>query len=112
MASNTERVQRREFLKFGSLALASIALSASAAKSARAATAHVDEQEATARSLGYRHDATIVDKAKFAKYKSGETCANCQLFQANAGDSWGPCPLFSGKEVSAKGWCSAYVRKS
>jgi hypothetical protein len=106
------RTQRRNFLKVGSLALASIAMAASATKSLRAATPHVDEQEATARSLGYREDATKVDKAKFAKYKSGETCANCQLFQGRAGAAWGGCPIFSGKEVSAKGWCSAYVKKS
>ena len=112
MISSTVRIQRRNFLKVGSLALASIAMAASAAKPLRAATPHVDEQDATARSLGYRDDATKVDKAKFAKYKSGETCANCQLFQGRAGDAWGGCPIFSGKEVSAKGWCSAYVKKS
>ena len=112
MPHSTIRIQRRNFLKIGSLALASIAVTAGLGKSVRAATPHVDEQDTTAKNLGYKHDATKVDKAKFAKYKSGEACANCQLYQGKAGDPWGPCPIFSGKEVNAKGWCSAYVKKS
>jgi hypothetical protein len=112
MAYSTMRIARRHFLKIGSLAIASIAVTAGIGKSLRAATPHVDEQDATAKNLGYKHDATKVDKARFPKYKPGETCANCQLYQGKSGDAWGPCPIFSGKEVSAKGWCSAYVKKS
>jgi len=106
------RIERRDFLKIGSLAVASIAIAASAGKSVRAAAPHVDEKDSTAQSLGYKHDAAKVDQAKFAKYKAGETCANCQLYQGKAGEAWGPCPIFGGKEVSAKGWCSAYVKKA
>lgn len=112
MTYDIMRLQRRNFLKMGSLAMASIAITAGMGKSLRAATPHVDEQDPTAKSLGYRHDATKVDKTKFAKYKAGEACANCQLYQGKAGEAWGPCPIFSGKEVSAKGWCSAYVKKA
>jgi hypothetical protein len=112
MSHRTMRIARRKFLKLGSFALASIAITAGAGKSLRAAAPHVDEQDTTAKNLGYKHDAAKVDKAKFAKYKPGETCANCQLYQGKAGDAWGPCPIFAGKEVSAKGWCSAYVKRS
>jgi len=24
----------------------------------------------------------------------------------------GPCPLFAGKQVAAKGWCNAWVKKA
>jgi hypothetical protein len=106
------KIQRRDFLKIGSLAIASIAIVARVGKPARAAEPHVDEKDASAQSLGYKHDAINVDKAKFAKYKAGEACANCQLYQGKAGEAWGPCPIFSGKQVSAKGWCSAYVKKA
>lgn len=102
---------RRNFLKLGSLAAVSIAIAAGAGKSARGAEPHVDEKDAAALSLGYKHDAVKVDKAKFTKYKAGETCANCQLYQGRTGEAWGPCPIFSGKLVSSKGWCSAYVKK-
>ena len=79
MADSAKRIERREFLKIGSLAIASIAIAAGAGRSARAAAPHLDEKDPTAQSLGYKHDATKVDKAKFPKYKAGETCANCQL---------------------------------
>jgi len=112
MPSKTMSVQRRSFLKSGSLALASIAISAGMGRAVHAATPRLDEKDLTAQSLGYKHDATTVDKAKFPKYKSGEICANCQLYQTKAPAAWAPCPIFSGKEVSAKGWCSAYIKKA
>ena len=103
-------VERRDFLKIGSLAVASIALAAGAGQAA-AQGALVDEKDATAQALGYRADATKVDKAKFPKHAAGETCANCQLYQGKPGAASGPCPLFAAKTVAAKGWCSAYVKK-
>ncbi|MGH7262243.1 MAG: high-potential iron-sulfur protein, partial [Nitrospiraceae bacterium] len=42
----------------------------------------------------------------------GQDCASCQLFQGKPGDAWGPCPIFPGKNVNAKGWCSAYIKKA
>jgi hypothetical protein len=106
------KIQRRAFLKLGTLAVASIAVTAGAGKSVRAAAPRLDEKDPTAQALGYKHDATKVDKAKFPKYQPGETCANCTLYQAKPTDPWGPCPIFAGKEVSAKGWCSAYIKKA
>ena len=35
-----------------------------------------------------------------------------QLFQGKAGDAAGGCGIFPGLQVSAKGWCSAYVKKA
>ena len=112
MTTSNIKIHRRNFLKMGSLALASIAVAISAEKSATAAQPHVDESDATAQGLGYKQDAAKTDKTKFPKYKAGETCDNCQLYQGKAGDAWGGCPIFAGKDVSAKGWCSAYVKKA
>jgi len=69
------------------------------------------ESDPQAVSLGYKDDATKVDKAKFPKYVAGEKCANCQLYTAKSATS-GPCAVFGGKEVMAAGWCSAYVKKA
>jgi hypothetical protein len=80
--------------------------------SARAADLpQVDESGAQAQALGYRHDAAQVDRAKFANFVEGSMCANCQLFQG-AGADWGPCAIFPGVAVAAKGWCSAYAKKT
>lgn len=99
---------RRTFL-VSSIGLASsLALS----RQAFADAAKVEESDPMAVSLGYKHDATLVDHAKQPKYVAGEECSNCQLFQGKAGEAWGPCPIFSGKQVNAKGWCSAYTKKA
>jgi hypothetical protein len=74
--------------------------------------AKLDESDPTAVALGYKHDATQVDSAKQTKYKAGEDCGNCQLYQGKEGDEWGPCPIFGGKQVARGGWCSAYAKKA
>jgi hypothetical protein len=111
MKQNRIDTGRRSFLKASSLALVSAAIAGSVGKAA-AQGAKVDEKDAQAQSLGYKHDATKVDKAKFAKYQAGQTCANCTLYQGKPTDAWGGCAIFPGKQVAAKGWCSAYVKKA
>ena len=107
--------KRREFLKIGSLAVASVGFARRAGEvlaQQQGTPPRLDEKDPQAQSLGYRHDATKVDRQKFAKYKAGEVCGNCQLYQGRPGEPWGPCQIFQGKQVSSKGWCSAYVKKS
>ena len=77
-----------------------------------AQAAMVDEKDPQAAGLGYKADATKVDKAKQPKYAAGQQCSNCALFQGKAGDAAGGCPLFAGKQVAGKGWCSAYAKKA
>ena len=88
--------------------VASAAVVAVASSQAKALVAENDPQ---ATALGYKADATKVDKAKFPKYAGGQVCSNCALFQGAAGAAAGGCPLYAGKQVSAKGWCSAYAKK-
>ena len=72
----------------------------------------VAESDPNAASLGYKADASKVDKTKFPKYAAGQNCSSCALFQGKAGDAAGVCPLFAGKQVSGSGWCSAYAKKA
>ncbi len=76
------------------------------------AQAMVAENDAQASSLGYKADATKIDKAKQTKFAAGQACANCALFQGAPGAAAGACPLFAGKQVAAKGWCTAYAKKA
>ena len=69
------------------------------------------ESDPTAQALGYKEDATKVDKTKYTKYVAGETCSNCSFYQGKPADAWAPCPMFAGKQVAGKGWCSAYNKK-
>ena len=75
------------------------------------AQAALSESDPQAVALGYKADATKVDKAKQPKYAAGQLCVNCSLYQGAAGSASGGCPLFAGKQVSAKGWCNAWVKK-
>jgi hypothetical protein len=111
MKQNRINTGRRSFLKAGSLAVVSATI-AGGVGNAAAQGAKLDEKDAQAQSLGYKHDATKVDKAKFPKYQAGQTCANCTLYQGKPADAWGACAIFGGKQVAAKGWCSAYVKKA
>lgn len=70
------------------------------------------ESDPTSQALGYKLDAAKVDKAKFAKYAAGQDCSNCTFYQGKATDAFAPCPMFAGKQVAGKGWCSAYNKKA
>ena len=72
----------------------------------------VAENDPLASSLGYKGDGTKTDKAKFPKYAADQRCDNCTLYQGKAADAGGGCALFPAKQVAAKGWCSAWVKKA
>uniref|UniRef100_A0A6C0F2U9 High potential iron-sulfur proteins family profile domain-containing protein n=1 Tax=viral metagenome TaxID=1070528 RepID=A0A6C0F2U9_9ZZZZ len=71
----------------------------------------VKEKDAQASALGYKEDASKVDKTKFPKCASGQNCGSCALFKGKAEDAAGGCPLFADKQVARAGWCSAYAKK-
>lgn len=81
------------------------------ATSQASAQAMLAETDAQASTLGYKADASKVDKAKFPKYTAGRACSNCALYQGAANANAGACPLFAGKQVAAKGWCNAWAQK-
>jgi len=75
------------------------------------AQAMLSPTDPQAAALGYNPDASKVDKAKFPQYAAPQACGNCALYQGGAAAT-GPCPLYPGKQVSNKGWCSAYNKKA
>jgi hypothetical protein len=86
------------------------AVGAALALPAAADTAPLSETDPTAQALGYKNDGTQVDTAKFPKHTAQQQCANCNFYQGTGAN--GPCQLFPGKSVNAKGWCSAYAAKA
>jgi len=98
---------RRSFIQILPLAGA-LALGA---RSALADAPKLDPKDPQAAALGYVADATKADKAKFKTYAVGQSCGSCQLYQGGTAPA-GVCPLFAGKHVAAKGWCSAYAKKA
>jgi hypothetical protein len=87
-------------------------LALGAATQALAQPAKIDENDPTAKAIGYKHDATKVDAAKYPKYAKGNVCSNCQLYQGKAVEAAGGCPIVGGKLVAAAGWCTAWVKKA
>jgi hypothetical protein len=91
--------------------LMTLATSGAALGTAAHAQVKLDEKDPQAVALGYVHDATKTDAKKYPKYAAGQMCANCALFQGKPTDPWAGCPLFAGKQVAGKGWCSAWAKK-
>ena len=104
------RLSRRSLLKwtgFFSLS-APIALYLGSSRFVRAADSpKLEENDPTAVALKYVHNAT---QAKDRK-NSDAVCDICQHYTGGAGAEWGPCAIFPGKQVNAKGWCSVWVKK-
>lgn len=97
---------RRTFMMTTIAGVATLALNKHAQ-----AQAMVSPADPQAVALGYNPDASKVDKAKYPKYAAPQACGNCALYQGGAAAN-GACPLFAGKQVSSKGWCSAYNKKA
>jgi hypothetical protein len=98
---------RRQFMILSAAGACTLALNGKV--QAQAMVAETDPQ---AVALGYKADASKVDKAKFAKYAAGQQCDSCALYQGKVGSTSGGCSLFAGKQVASKGWCSAYAKKA
>jgi hypothetical protein len=101
-------LSRRVFFGKSAFALAAVS-AATAAWSDESAL--LSESDPAAVALGYKADASAVDKSKYPQYAAGSTCTNCALYQGAAGSTAGLCPLFAGKSVAAKGWCMSYAHK-
>jgi hypothetical protein len=111
MSDPAESQARRRFL---TLALAGIAAAPIATsllpRFAHAEDPHVDPNDPTAKALSYTEDATTA--ASNPTYKPGSACATCLFYQGKAGDEYGPCQIFPGKVVHAKGWCASFNKKA
>lgn len=100
------KMQRRVFLM--QVMATSCAVGLSAAVKA-AGLPMVDETDPMAVNLSYKANAT---QAKHARYQAGQQCSNCVLYRGAAADAAAPCAIFPGRQVSARGWCTAYSKKA
>ena len=83
------KTSRRHFLLLSVGVGSSLVLS----RAAFADTANaLSEADPKAQAVGYKEDASKVDKAKFPGYAAGQTCGTCSLFQGTATDAYGEMP--------------------
>jgi hypothetical protein len=105
------KYKRRILLR--SISTAAVATVAGVPLSLFGALQKLDPTDPQAVSLGYTEDTTKVDKKKFPKHDLSQRCNNCQFYvSAQESNGYAPCTIFGGKAVSAKGWCSAWVKKT
>jgi nitrous oxide reductase len=108
MSQEKDIESRRRFLKAAAGTAAAAVAIGTLPRFARAADLpHVAESDPTAKALGYVEDA---GSSKDAKRMPGDTCANCQFYSGGP-SGYGPCQLFPGKSVNAKGWCVSHSPK-
>ena len=109
MSRDKDIESRRRFLKVAAgTAAAAVVAGGALPRFARAADLpHVSETDPTAKALGYVENAS---KTTDSKHKAGDDCANCQFYSGGA-TGYGPCQLFPGKSVNAKGWCVSHTAK-
>jgi hypothetical protein len=81
-------------ISFGSLTIHGIAVAADMPK--------VDLEDPTAKALEYVHNSA----------DANQLCQGCQLYTDAASAEWGPCAIFPGKLVSARGWCKSWVKRA
>lgn len=109
MSNDKTLESRRQFLKIAGGSVAVAAVIGTLPRVARAADLpHVSPDDPTAKALGYVEDAGTT---KDAKHKAGDACSNCQFYSGGA-SGYGPCQLFPGKSVNAKGWCVSHSKKA
>ncbi|MGB8636174.1 MAG: high-potential iron-sulfur protein [Rhodanobacteraceae bacterium] len=111
--SNHDIESRRRFLKIaaGTATVAAVAgVSGVFPRVAKAADApHLGVEDPMAVALKYVEDAKTTQNPK---HVAGANCSNCKFFHGKEGDMWGPCDLFPGKAVNAKGWCVSHSPKT
>ena len=107
MSQEENSASRRRFLKIAA-GTAAVAAIGGLPRLARASDLpHVTDADPTAKALGYVEDAST---SKNPKRKPGANCSNCQFYSGGP-TGYGPCQLFPGKAVSAKGWCVSHTPK-
>jgi hypothetical protein len=67
------------------------------------------ESDPMGMALGFRLDASKVDRKKYAKFSKDQSCANCLHF-TTPGSATSRCDLFN-KMVPKGGWCSGYSKR-
>jgi hypothetical protein len=105
--SNINPSRRRFVLSTGG-AIGVAALAGVLSRTAQAADLpHLSVTDPTASSFSYTEDGA---SSKNPKHTAGAECSNCDFYQARGTSApYGPCMIFQGKAVNAKGWCTNYV---
>ena len=110
--NQTMKNTRRTFVIYAACGAGTLLTSVNALAQKAATPEMVKDTDSNAVALGYLTDGSKTDAKKYPKYSKDQNCANCALYQGKAADKAGACPLFAGKQVAPKAWCSAWAKKA
>ncbi|WP_341314904.1 high-potential iron-sulfur protein [Paraburkholderia sp. IMGN_8] len=102
------RTHRRTFM-LRSIGAAALAITG---RSVWAAPPQLQESDPAAQALGYKTDATHVDRSKYPHFSVNQRCSNCWFFQGKPADASALCALFGAKQANGAGWCNAYQARA
>ncbi len=108
MTHHAADTKRRRFIKLSVTGLAAAPFANALFNGSARAAEMVSESDPMAVALKYKMDATKAPERK----DPTAFCSNCNFYTGKAGDANGPCTLFGGKLVTAKGWCASWVKKA
>ena len=108
MTKHTADTNRRRFIKLTVTGLAAAPLANAMFSGSAQAADMLSESDPTAVALKYKMDATKATDRKDPK----ALCSNCNFYSGKPADANGPCSVFGGKLVAAKGWCASWVKKA
>lgn len=100
-------VSRRVFMMntvVGAAALCSI-------KAAQAAANRLNPSDSYAKSMGFVVDASVINPdadRNWKKYKTGQQCSKCQLWDGKDKDSYAACSFFGDQHTPRGGWCKNF----
>jgi hypothetical protein len=98
-------ISRRQLLR--RLALGVSVATVALARAPRASAAQLPLLSPGAQDANAVHYVEDASQAKGAT--AGANCASCGLYAGASGSAQGPCQIFPGKDVKAKGWCSSWA---
>lgn len=107
------KISRRDVLKKAVAVSSVVPALAFGAESAWASDLKpLSPEESTAKAFGFVTDAAKLDAAANPSFRSGQTCANCSLYQAPASAAVAGCSIFPGRSVPAAGWCKVWSQRA
>ncbi len=108
MTKHAADTNRRRLIKLTVTGLAAAPFANALLSGSAEAVDMVSESDPTAVALKYKMDATKATDRKDPK----ALCSNCNFYSGKPADANGPCSVFGGKLVAAKGWCASWVKKA
>ena len=108
MTHESSPSSRRRFFKLTAIGLAAAPFANALLSGVAQAVDTVKESDPTASALAYSADAAKSTK----RTDKTAMCSTCSLYSGKAGAADGPCAIFQGNLVNAKGWCTAWVKKA